>query len=78
LFVAGGYDENLWASGPGSDWRLSRVGLFGGMVLIETFSSNVHDKSIEAAMTGAFVIGPLVAVAAVIVVLVFRSRHAQQ
>ena len=50
------------------------VGLFGGMVLIETFSSNVHDKSIEAAMTGTFVIGPLVAVAAVIVVLVFRSR----
>jgi hypothetical protein len=50
------------------------VGLFGGMVLIETFSSNIHDKSIEAAMTGAFVIGPLVAVAAVIVVLIFRSR----
>ncbi len=53
------------------------IGLFGGMILIETFSSNVHDKSIEAAMTGAFVIGPLMSVAAVIVVMVFRSRHGQ-
>ena len=53
------------------------IGLFGGMILIETFSSNVHDKSIEAAMTGAFVIGPLMSVAAVIVVMVFRSRQAR-
>jgi Na+/proline symporter len=53
------------------------IGLFGGMILIETFSSNVHDKSIEAAMTGAFVIGPLMSVVAVIVVVVFRSRHGQ-
>lgn len=53
------------------------IGLFGGMILIETFSSNVHDKSIEAAMTGAFVIGPLMSMAAVIVVVVFRSRHGQ-
>ena len=51
------------------------VGLFGGMVLIETFSSNTHDKSVEAAMTGAFVFGPLMAVIVVIVTLVFRSRH---
>jgi divalent metal cation (Fe/Co/Zn/Cd) transporter len=53
------------------------IGLFGGMILIETFSSNVHDKSIEAAMTGAFVICPLMSVAAVIVVVVFRARQAQ-
>ena len=53
------------------------IGLFGGMILIETVSSNVHDKSIEAAMTGAFVIGPFVSVVAVIVVVVFRSRQAQ-
>jgi hypothetical protein len=51
------------------------VGLFGGMLLIETFSSNQHDKSVEAAMTGAFVAGPLMAVVAVIVLLVFRSRR---
>ena len=53
------------------------TGLFGGMILIEIFSSNVHDKSVEAAMTGAFVIGPLMSVVAVIVVVVFRSRHGQ-
>lgn len=53
------------------------VGLFGGMLLIETFSSNQHDKSVEAAMIGAFVSGPLMAVVAVIVLLVFRSRRTQ-
>jgi hypothetical protein len=53
------------------------AGLFGGMVLIETFSSNRHDRSLEAAMTGAFVIGPLMAAVAVIVLLIFRSRAAR-
>ena len=52
------------------------VGLFCGMYLIETFSSNRHDQSVEAAMTGAFVIGPLMAVTAVIMVLVVRARRA--
>jgi hypothetical protein len=51
------------------------VGLFSGMVLIETLSSNTHDKSVEAVMTGAFVFGPLAAVFAVITLLIFRSRH---
>jgi hypothetical protein len=50
--------------------------LFGGMLLVETFSSNRHDRSLEAAMTGAFVIGPMMAVVAVIVVLVVRARRA--
>ena len=40
------------------------VGTFGGMTLIEATSSNQHDRSLEAAMTGALVIGPLVAIAA--------------
>ena len=53
------------------------IGLFGGMLVVETFSSNQHDKSVEAAMTGAFVAGPLMAVVAVIVLLIFRSRRAQ-
>jgi len=53
------------------------IGLFGGMLLIETFSTNRLDKSLEAAMTGAFVIGPLMAVVDVIVVLIFRPRHAR-
>jgi hypothetical protein len=51
------------------------IGLFCGMFLIETFSSNRHDQSVEAAMTGAFVIGPLMAVTAVIMVLVVRARR---
>lgn len=53
------------------------AGLFGGMLLVEVFSSNTHDKSMEAAMTGAFVIGPLMALVAVIVVLVMRSRRSE-
>jgi hypothetical protein len=46
------------------------------MFLIETFSSNRHDRSLEAAMMGAFVIGPLMAVVAAIVILVIRARRA--
>ena len=37
------------------------VGLFGGIGLVDLLSSNQQDRSIEAAMTGAFVIGPLTA-----------------
>jgi hypothetical protein len=54
------------------------VGLFGGMVLVNLLSSNTHDRSIEAAMTGAFFIGPLVAVVAFVVTLVYlvtRKRN---
>ena len=29
-----------------------------GMLLLDALSSNPHDKSIEAAMPGAFVVGP--------------------
>lgn len=36
------------------------------MLLIEPFASNQHDTSVEAVMTGVFVIGPLMAVAVVI------------
>ena len=35
------------------------VGAFGGGFLISLLSSNTHDRSVEAAMTGAFVLGPL-------------------
>ncbi len=52
------------------------IGLVSGMFLIEAFSDNRHDRSVEAAMTGAFVVGPLMAVVAVIVVLVIRARRA--
>lgn len=30
-----------------------------GYFFIEWFSSNTHDRSVEAAMTGAFIFGPL-------------------
>ncbi|MDP1769680.1 MAG: hypothetical protein Q8L74_12890 [Nitrospirota bacterium] len=51
------------------------VGLFSGMLLIEVLSSNTHDNSVEAAMTGAFVFGPFMALIAMI--LVFRSRRSR-
>lgn len=39
------------------------------LAAIELFSSNTHDKSMEAAMTGAFVGGPLIAVLSMIAIL---------
>lgn len=51
------------------------VGLFGTMAAIEIFSSNTHDKSMEAAMTGAFVGGPLIAVISVIAILMLRRNR---
>ena len=39
-----------------------------GYFLVEGLSSNTHDRSLEAAMTGAFVVGPLFAVVAFIIV----------
>jgi hypothetical protein len=42
------------------------VGLALGMWLVNEFSSNTHDRSFEAAVTGAFVTGPLTAVLAFI------------
>lgn len=53
------------------------VGLCAGMALIEAVSSNTHDKSLEAAMTGAFVLGPLTTVVAVSAILVVRVHRAQ-
>ncbi|HEY1913401.1 MAG TPA: hypothetical protein VGG73_20915 [Vicinamibacterales bacterium] len=35
------------------------IGAFGGGFAITMLSSNQHDRSVEAVMTGAFVIGPL-------------------
>lgn len=32
---------------------------FAGYLLIEWFSSNTHDRSLEAATTGAFILGPI-------------------
>jgi hypothetical protein len=41
-----------------------------GYFLILQFSANVHDRDVEAAMTGAFVAGPIGALVAFVVGLV--------
>ena len=38
------------------------IAAFAGYFLIDLLSSNTHDRSVEAAMTSAFVLGPLGAV----------------
>src|SRR5262245_61118756 len=45
-------------------WAVSGyfVGAFGGGYAISVLSTNTHDSSVEAAMTGAFVTGPIGAV----------------
>jgi cytochrome bd-type quinol oxidase subunit 2 len=45
-------------------------------VLIDHFSSNVHDRAMEAAMTSAFVFGPLGAVVVFVVAFVRIGRGA--
>ena len=35
------------------------IGLFACLFLLPLISSNTHDVQLEAAMTGAFVVGPL-------------------
>ena len=42
------------------------IGAFGGGWLVTKLSSNVHDRSTEAGMTGAFVHGPVLALIAFI------------
>lgn len=46
--------------------------------LVDLFSSNVHDRTVEAAMTSAFVFGPLGAVAAFVVGFIRGGRNAGQ
>lgn len=51
------------------------VGAFGGGLLISSLTSNTHDASVEGAMTGAFVTGPLLGLTALIVAFVrFKPR----
>ena len=54
------------------------VGLFGTMAAIELFSSNTYDKSLEAAMTGAFVGGLLIAVISMIAILALRRKRSSE
>ena len=50
------------------------IGAALGAIGIELFSSNSHDRSMEAAMTGAFVTGPIGAILGVIAALFRRPR----
>jgi uncharacterized membrane protein YeaQ/YmgE (transglycosylase-associated protein family) len=50
------------------------VGAFGGGFLVTLLSSNVHDRDVEAAMTGAFVLGPIGAVVGLAVALRLTRR----
>jgi len=51
------------------------AGAFGGGLLVSLLSSNSHHRSLEAAMTGAFVLGPLAAVVAFAVGYVRAGRR---
>ena len=49
------------------------IGAFGGGYLLTLLSSNTHDKELEAAMTGAFVFGPIAGIVGFVVGFV-RSK----
>jgi hypothetical protein len=49
-------------------------GALGGALLVSTLSSNVHDRSLEAVMTGAFVTGPLAAAIGLVAGLAWPRR----
>ena len=50
------------------------IAAFAGYFLIDWFSSNVYDRSVEAAMTSVFVFGPFAAVIGFIVGFIFGAR----
>lgn len=47
-----------------------------GSLLVQALSGNTHDRALEAVMTGAFVVGPLVALIAAVVGAVRGGRPA--
>jgi Na+/proline symporter len=53
------------------------VGAFAGYWLIEWFSSNVHDRSLEAAMSSIFAWGPFGAALAFVVGFIWSGRRAR-
>jgi len=52
------------------------IAAFAGYFLIDWFSSNTHDRSVEAAMTSVFVFGPFGAVVGFIVGFIAGGRSA--
>lgn len=63
--------------GIGLLWALGGypLGAFVGYLLIAWLSPNMHDRSVEAAMTAAFVFGPLGAVIAFVAGVVRAGRR---
>jgi hypothetical protein len=53
------------------------IGAFGGGLLIEQFSTNRHDRAVEAAMTGAFVTGPVGALLFLVIGLAWLRLRAR-
>lgn len=51
------------------------LGGLAGYLLIAGFSGNAHDRPVEAAMTGAFVVGPFAAVVAFVIGVVFGGKR---
>jgi len=51
------------------------LGAVAGYVLVSQISSNTHDRPVEAGMTGAFVTGPLGAIACGIVGFLLGGRR---
>jgi hypothetical protein len=51
------------------------VAAFAGYFLIMQFSPNMHDRSVEAAMTSAFVLGPAGAIIAFVIGVVRSGRR---
>jgi len=54
------------------------VAAVAGYFLIGLLSSNSHDRSVEAAMTSAFVFGPLGAVVAFVIGFIRGGRNVGQ
>ncbi len=53
------------------------VGLIAAMALIERYSSNQFDRSLEAAMTSALIVGPLTGLLSAGAVVAYRSARAR-
>lgn len=51
------------------------TGLFGTLIILPLLSSNRHDGPVEASMTGAFLVGPFLAVVLFAGALIFSRRR---
>ncbi len=54
------------------------IGALAGYLLITLLSGNQHDRSVEAAMTGAFASGPLAALIGFVVGIIRGGRRPAQ